>query len=454
MKKIFPVIIVLISLSLAGTIYVQYNWLDTMLVNKQEEFGYKITRAIDEVGTELMEQKNTLPSLRNYRLKPGGGFTFPSDQLQRELMRPATIAQKFTTYEIQEKLRKSFSNQGLKDLPFEFAVLVDDGFLNYEYSLKSDHYLQQVEDSVNNVKWQYVLQPPGGSDLENLVPVQYMMLIVPNFKAIVFKQMKWMVIGSVFFTLMIISAFSVTVYALIRQKKLSEIKNDFINNMTHEFKTPLATISLAVDALRNNKVIEDRTKMEYFSSIIKEENKRMNKHVETILQAALMDRQEIKLNKTKLHVHDLIREVISNYTLQLQEKDGRIELDLNATNDLINGDEVHFRNLVSNLIDNAVKYSNEKLVLKIASANSGKNLMLRFEDNGIGMSKETVRRIFEKFYRAHTGNVHNVKGFGLGLSYVKTIIDAHGGRIKVDSAQGKGSCFTLEVPSISEQVTA
>jgi len=421
-----------------------------MLVNKQDEFIYKINRAIDDVGVELMEQKSTLPSLRNYRLKPGG-FNFPSDQLQHELMRPATVAQKFTTYEIEEKLRKAFMKQGLKELPFEFAILVDDGFLNYEYQLKSNHFLEQFEDTVRNFRWQYVLQPASGSDLENLVPVQQMVLIIPNLKAIVFSQMKWMIIGSGFFTLMIISAFSVTVYALLRQKKLSEIKNDFINNMTHEFKTPLATISLAVDALRNNKVIEDRTRMEYFSGIIKEENKRMNKHVETILQAALMDRQEVQLNRSPVHIHDLIGEVISNYTLQLQEIEGRIELDLNAENDLINGDEVHLRNLISNLVDNAVKYSKEKLVLKISSYNNEKNLVMRFEDNGIGMSKETVRRIFEKFYRAHTGNLHNVKGFGLGLSYVKTIVDAHEGRIKVESSSGKGSSFTIELQYMKDR---
>jgi two-component system, OmpR family, phosphate regulon sensor histidine kinase PhoR len=450
-KKIFPVIIVLISLSLVGTIYVQFNWLNTMLVNKQEEFDYKIIRAIDNVGVELMEQKSILPSLRNYRLKPGG-LNFPSDELQRELMRPATIAQKFTAYEITEKLKKAFQNQGLKDVPFEFAVLVDDGFLNYEYQLKSKDFPEQFEDTINNKIWQYALQPPGGSDLENLVPIQQMILIVPNFKAIVFQQMRWMIIGSVFFTLMIISAFTVTVYALLRQKKLSEIKNDFINNMTHEFKTPLATISLAVDALRNNKVIEDRTRMEYFSGIIKEENKRMNKHVETILQAALMDRQEVQLSKAPVHVHNLIREVISNYTLQLQEIDGRIELELNADSDLINGDEVHMRNLISNLVDNAVKYSKEKLVLRIASYNNGKNLVIKFEDNGIGMTKETLRRIFEKFYRAHTGNLHNVKGFGLGLSYVKTIVDAHDGRIKVDSSPGKGSIFTIEIPYLKDRL--
>jgi two-component system phosphate regulon sensor histidine kinase PhoR len=221
--------------------------------------------------------------------------------------------------------------------------------------------------------------------------------------------------------------------------------------MTHEFKTPLATISLAVDALRNEKVAQDREKMNYFSSIIKEENKRMNKHVETILQAALMDRQEVQLSKAPVHVHNLIREVISNYTLQLQEIDGRIELELNADTDLINGDEVHMRNLISNLVDNAVKYSKEKLVLRIASFNSGKNFVIKFEDNGIGMTKETVKRIFEKFYRAHTGNLHNVKGFGLGLSYVKTIVDAHEGRIKVESSPGKGSLFTIEIPYLKDR---
>lgn len=421
-----------------------------MLVNKQDEFMWKVERSIDAVGNELMEQKSTLPSLRNFRLKPS--FNFPADQLQRELMRPATIAQKFTASEVSLKLRKEFQRQGLKDIPFEFAIIADGGLLSFDYQLMSNHFIQESEDTVNNYRWIYPLQPPGGSDLENLVPAQNMILIVPELKSIVFREMKWMVVGSIIFTLMIISAFFVTVYALLRQKKLSEIKNDFINNMTHEFKTPLATISLAVDALRNNKVQEDKTRMDYFSGIIKEENKRMNKHVETILQAALMDRQELRLNKFPLHVHDLITDVISNYTLQLQEIEGRIELNLNAKNDLINVDEVHFRNMISNLIDNAVKYSKEKLLLKISSHNSGKNIALKFEDNGIGMTKETVRRIFEKFYRAHTGNLHNVKGFGLGLSYVKTVVDAHGGRIKVDSTFGKGSTFTIEMPYFNEKL--
>jgi len=300
----------------------------------------------------------------------------------------------------------------------------------------------------------YLFQPPSGSDLENLVPEEIMTVIVPNVKKVVLSDMRWMIVGAVFFTLMIITAFYITVNALLRQKKLSEIKNDFINNMTHEFKTPLATISLAVDALRNEKVAQDREKMNYFSSIIKEENKRMNKHVETILQAAVMDRQEITLNKVPLHVHDLIHDIMDNYILVLDEKGAHAELSLDAKFDFVEADQVHFRNLISNLVDNAVKYSKENLLIKIATYNTNKAIGIRIEDNGIGMSKETVRRIFEKFYRAHTGNIHNVKGFGLGLSYVKTVVDAHDGKIKVDSVLGKGSAFTLEIPLAKEQITA
>jgi two-component system phosphate regulon sensor histidine kinase PhoR len=235
---------------------------------------------------------------------------------------------------------------------------------------------------------------------------------------------------------------------MLRQKKLSEIKNDFINNMTHEFKTPIATISLAVDAIKNEKVQRDSEKLGYFSSIIKEENQRMNRQVETILKSALMDRQEVQLNKKPLHVHEIIRDVADNFILRLQEKQGSLETDLAAKDDLIDGDEVHMSNLINNLMDNAVKYSKENVppLIKLSTSSNNRKFIIRIEDNGIGMSRETVKRMFEKFYRAHTGNIHNVKGFGLGLSYVKTVVEGHEGQIKADSTPGKGSCFTIELP--------
>ena len=208
--------------------------------------------------------------------------------------------------------------------------------------------------------------------------------------------MSLMIFVSIFFTLIIVTAFYLTIRTLLQQKKISEIKNDFINNMTHEFKTPLATISLAVDALRNEKVFQDKQKSNYFSSIIKEENKRMNKQVESILQAALLDRNEMELNLYPLHVHEIIKDVADNFKLQLEEKHGKADLQLNAANDYMMIDEVHFTNLISNLIDNAVKYSKDHVNIKITTHSTSKNFVIRIEDNGIGMSKETQRRIFRK----------------------------------------------------------
>jgi two-component system phosphate regulon sensor histidine kinase PhoR len=261
--------------------------------------------------------------------------------------------------------------------------------------------------------------------------------------------MGWMIAGAMLFTLTIIAAFYLTVRTILHQKKLSEIKSDFINNMTHELKTPLATISLAVDALRNEKVISDPARIGYFSGIIKDENKRMNKQVETILQAALIDKESIQVKRQPIHVHDILEAIRENFELQLNERGGKVTLETEADNDMVEVDELHFTNMLSNLVDNAVKYSRENVApdIKISTRNAGQQLRIRVEDNGIGMNKETLSRIFERFYRAHTGNVHNVKGFGLGLSYVKSVVDAHQGKIRVESSPGKGSVFTLDIPS-------
>ncbi len=414
-----------------------------MVENKQEEFINKITFGVmTDVGQELIQQKSFSPNLNSLRFRPSPTWR-PSDQFLLDMAKTPTIAQIFTQAQIEEKFQKAFNKYGLKDTKFEFAVTS-----NMNIERMSKNFMKAYEDSVHNLREFQPLQIAGENVFSDAD--EALALIVPNYKNIVIKQMYWKFAGIVFFTLMIIAAFYITVRTLLVQKKLSEIKNDFINNMTHEFKTPLATISLAVDALRNEKVANDRQKSEYFSSIIKEENKRMNKQVETILQAALMDRQELQLNLQAVHVHEIIQDIADNFKLQLEDKKGRADLQLNAKNDLLEVDEVHFTNLISNLVDNAIKYSNDNLIIKISTANIKNNLLIKLEDNGIGMNKETQRRIFEKFYRAHTGNVHNVKGFGLGLSYVKTIVDAHFGKIKVESTVGKGTSFTMEFPLMKE----
>jgi two-component system phosphate regulon sensor histidine kinase PhoR len=403
---------------------------------------------VNTVAQGLVSARQTSPGFKTLRLKPGSIWR-PTDPLSIEMMKIPAITQILTVEDINNRLRKAFDNQGLKDARFEFSIYSNVGSTDADVrsqELQSKNFVQEFSDSTNNWSFFTRLQAPENTDVNSVLPDEGLVVVVGDFKGLVQGEMRAMIAGAIFFTLMIIAAFYVTVSALLRQKKLSEIKNDFINNMTHEFKTPLATISLAVDALRNEKVIQDREKSGYFTGIIKEENRRMNKQVETILQASLLDRQEQQLNLRSLHAHLVIQEAMENFQLQLEGKGGKSELQLNAKSDLIEADEVHFMNLITNLIDNAVKYSKENLLIRITTHSTARSLVIRIEDNGIGMSKETQRRIFEKFYRAHTGNLHNVKGFGLGLSYVKTIVDAHRGKIKVESTVGKGTIFTLEFP--------
>ena len=447
MKKIFPIIFLLITLSLAAIIYIQINWIVTMNQNKKDQLYRQMVDAVGSVAADLTAHRMTAPSFKSFPLRPGGAFQ-PMNPFLMEMMRIPPITQSFTVPEINNRLRKAFNNHGLKDARFEF-LLSSGSTSDVSFKapqLQSANFAAEWADTINNKSVIEVLPAPANTDANSVLPDEGIIVVVHDFNGLVQGQMRFMIASAIFFTLMIIAAFYVTVSALLRQKKLSEIKNDFINNMTHEFKTPLATISLAVDALRNEKVVSDREKTGYFTSIIKEENKRMNKQVESILQASLLDRQEQQLNLRSLHAHRIIQEALENVRLQLEGKGGSSELQLTAMTDLIEADEVHFMNVITNLIDNAIKYSKENLLIRISTHSTLRNLIIRIEDNGIGMTKETQRRIFEKFYRAHTGNLHNVKGFGLGLSYVKTIVEAHEGKIKVDSTIGKGTAFILEFP--------
>ena len=411
-----------------------------MIVLRQEQIKQRVEEATTEVAMELSRHASSAPYIKIPRKSI---LSLLPEDYGISYLRP-TISQHYSDFEIKEKLQKSLNEKDLKDIHFEFGITANSNAYNLE--LQSPNFIKEANDEVHNKKVIVPIIPENGSDIEGLVPFENLIIVIPDLKTQAWNSMIWMIIGAFVFTSIIITAFGVTVQALLRQKKLSEIKTDFINNMTHEFKTPLATISLAVDALRNERVLNQPEKMSYFSGIIKEENKRMNKHVETILQAALLDKQELTLDMKKVHGNELVSKALNNYQLQIKDKNGKVELHLDAQDDEIIADEAHFTNLLSNLIDNAIKYSNENLVLKIFTVNHGKYLQIKVQDNGIGMNKETVKRVFEKFYRAHTGNLHNVKGFGLGMSYVKTVIDVHKGRIKVDSTPGKGSCFTVEMP--------
>ena len=224
------------------------------------------------------------------------------------------------------------------------------------------------------------------------------------------------------------------------------MKTDFINNMTHEFKTPIATISLAADSIMSPMVISSKDKITRFSNIIKQENKRMLSQVEKVLQMALIDKKEFTLKVSDVDMHQVIREAIENVNLQVQKRGGQITTDLQAGRPMIQGDATHLSNVIHNLLDNANKYSPEVPEISVHTRNVKGGLEVIVEDKGIGMSKEERKQIFEKFYRVPTGNLHDVKGFGLGLSYVKAITDAHEGKVSVESEPGKGSSFILFLP--------
>ena len=436
MKRVFPIITVLILLSLLGLIFFQFLWLKSAKEVKEQQLIDNINRATNEAAEKLMQDKR-FPAMNK-----SSNLLFPNDRLQREFYRPS-VMQRYTKEEIGDIIRQSLDKNNLKDIPFEYAV-TQNSLTGDE--IQTENFYKYFSDTLNNTHHIIELVPPSGSNLENLAKEEFLVVIVPHQRSIIIKEITWFILGAILFTLIITAAFFLTIRTLLRQKKLSEIKSDFINNMTHEFKTPLATISLAVDALKNEKVSSDREKTNYFTAVIKEENKRMNKQVETILQAALLDKQEVQLNLKKISAHELIRSALNNIELPVNEKNGALEINFDAQKDIIMADEVHFTNLINNLLDNAVKYSKEAPVIKLSTCNAGNFLKIKIEDNGIGMNKETLNRIFEKFFRAHTGNIHNVKGFGLGLSYVKTMVEAHKGSIKAESTLGKGTIFFITIP--------
>ncbi len=273
-----------------------------------------------------------------------------------------------------------------------------------------------------------------------------LVLYFPGSKTWVIRRLWGMLLLSIVFTLIIIFAFTYTIIIIFRQKKLSDIKTDFINNMTHEFKTPIATISLSVDSINNPKVFENKEKLHYFTNIIKEENNRMNLQVEQVLKMAMLDKGEYKLNFEEVDMHLVINNAVRNINLQVEQKNGLIAENLTAKNAIIEADSVHISNIIFNLLDNANKYSPDRPEIKVSTWNDDKGIYISVADKGIGMKKDAQKRIFEKFYRVPTGNLHDVKGFGLGLSYVKELVEAHQGTITVKSEPFKGSIFELFLP--------
>lgn len=280
----------------------------------------------------------------------------------------------------------------------------------------------------------------------------------PNFLTIYFTGKQIFVLksigvvlpGSFLFMLIIIISCGYTIYTLLRQKKLSEMKNDFINNMTHEFKTPIATISLAADAIMDTRVIGDKKKLGRYALMIKEENNRMNLQVQNVLNAAIMDKGDFKINMVPFDAKECIEKLVDRFRLQILERNGKLNWKPDAADYIILGDPTHFENVINNLLDNANKYSSDAPVVDVRAYNEAGVLVIEVEDHGSGMSRETQKKIFEKFYRLSTGNLHDIKGFGLGLSYAKEVVLAFKGTMEVKSELKKGSVFAIRLPLYNE----
>ena len=344
------------------------------------------------------------------------------------------IQERVTNEMMQKLLFEELNEYGVKT-PFEFNVY-SNGLAtkikseHFRYEKKSTYSIPIFIDNDGNNKYQ-------------------LLLTFPQKKRFLFSELIGICILSIIFTLIIIIAYASALNQLIKQRQISLIKTDFINNMTHEFKTPIATINLALDAIKNPKIIDDKEKVLRYLQMIKDENKRMHAQVENVLRISKLEKKELDINKESANIHDIIEDAIEHVNLIVDDRNGTIttHFDANRTSVLLN--DVNFTNVIVNILDNAIKYSPEEPVIDIYTENVKDFVIVKIKDQGSGMSKVAQKRIFEKFYREHTGDLHNVKGHGLGLAYVKRIIEDHNSQIFVESEKGKGSTFIIKVPLIN-----
>ncbi len=336
-------------------------------------------------------------------------------------------------------LKTEFAKEGI-DSSFQYAVF--DNFMDK----KLFGTLKKVNKEQFSSYYSVPLFPNDFYENSGILIINF-----PNKKSFIFKSMWLMLSASLAFILIIVASFGGAFYIIFYQKKLDELKTDFINNMTHEFKTPVSTISLASQMLLNERVQENKEKISNYAHIIEEENKRLSGHIENVLQVARLDRGDFKLKKEQVNIHQLLNDITDSLTLRLQNENGLLVKRFGAAECEIEGDKFHLTNALFNLFDNAIKYRRDaEPEIEINTRSSKHGIFITIKDNGIGISKENLKRVFEKFYRVPTGNIHNVKGFGLGLSYVKIIMSAHGGDISVDSELGKGSSFEIYLPFKNE----
>ena len=338
---------------------------------------------------------------------------------------------------LDQDIRSELLNNGI-NIPYHFTVSTADGREVY----RCPDYSEAGED-MSYTQTLFRNDPPQKM---GIVRIHF-----PDMNSYIFSSIRFM-IPAIVFTIFLLITFIFTIVVIFRQKRYTEIKNDFINNMTHELKTPISSISLAAQMLNDDSVVKSPQMQKHLGSVIGDESRRLRFLVEKVLQMSMFDRKTASFKKKELDLNELLEQIASTFTLRVEHTGGHIYTEIEAVDSAIYVDEVHFQNAITNLLDNAVKYRrpDEPLDIHIRTWNEGERLCFSIADNGIGIKRESLKKIFDKFYRVHTGNVHDVKGFGLGLAYVKKIINLHDGEIRCDSEYGKGTTFTISLPTLQE----
>lgn len=418
-RKSLRIIILLAAISLSGVLAVQIYWVQKAFDLEENQFNQRVHTALTNVAKEIMSIRQESEQLFEPVKQIGSNYFI------------ASINDTLHPFLLHSLLLEEFE---LRNIKVDFEYVIYDCFTDSIVYSKFISY-EKVEDDgdkeLKGLKW----QRDG----------HYFGVYFPGKASYLIGQMGiWIFSTSILLIVMIYFAY--TMFVILRQKKLSEIRTDFINNLTHEFKTPISTISLSTDVILNEETLKNPNKIAQYAQIIKQENNRLKIQVDKVLQLATLDVKTIVLRKESHDAHKLINEAVKGFSLLLSERNGNIKLNLNASKSIIITDSLHFTNIVYNLIDNAIKYSSESPEIEISTSFERRNFCLTIRDKGIGIEKSQQKHIFDKFYRVPTGNLHDVKGFGLGLSYVKSIVELHGGKILLKSEIGKGSEFILEIP--------
>lgn len=418
-KNAIRLVVLLGAISVIGIVLTQIYWVKKELDLKDKEFNQTVQIALRNVAEDMAQY---------------GQFSLPPKDVINQVSTDYYVVNINNTIDaktLEFYLIKEFNAVGI-NTDFDYGI--------YDCSSDKMVYGNYISFTPKDAKDKIVKSLPKLDKFTYYFGVRF-----PDRSSYVVSRMDNWVFTSIIL-LVVIIFFGYAMFVILQQKRLSEMQRDFINNMTHEFKTPISTIAISSDVIANPHIVETPERLSTYAGIIKEEAGRLNRQVEKVLQIAKEERNEFRLNKEQVDLHELVKNAADSFGVTIHDKQGKIMLDLQAANHTVNADRQHLANVIYNLLDNAVKYTNEAPLIRIGTTNLDKKILLSVQDNGIGIKKEYQRKIFDKFFRVPSGNLHNVKGFGLGLSYVRNIVNAHGWKIKVDSEPGKGSTFTLEIP--------